>query len=288
VRVVFIAALTLALAACAQRPQAHALLLELPPGYHGLVRVTMDERAPMPAVRGDDWVVAVPRVGQVRLHPLPSDAGWRGMRCVWSGGGEVPEGDPSTTDVVGLWQLGQIVHAGEATSSHDLLIGTRQERDVARSAPERFELGDVTALRRYHALAAIGRSALRVGDAAAAAAAGRELLALAEEFRGWDYGSAVHDGNELIGLAALRGDDVAAAKQALAAAGATPGSDRLAAEGPDLRLAEELLRRGERDAVLAYLDRCARFWRGGADRIASWKDAIRSGIDPDFTAKPIR
>jgi hypothetical protein len=288
VRPLLIVLAALALTACESRPRAHALLLELPPQYHGLVRVIMDERAPMPEVQGDDWVVTVPRTGSVRLHPLPSDSGWRGVRCEWRGGGPIPDGDPTSTDAVGVWQLGQVVHAGEATSSHDLLIGTRLERDAARASPEGYELGDVAALRRYHALAGIGRSALHVGDATAAAAAGHELLALAGEFRGWDYGNAVHDGNEILGLAALRSDDVAAAKQALRAAGATPGSDRLAAEGPDLRLAHELLERGEREAVLAYLDDCARFWRAGAERIASWKDAIRSGIDPEFTAKPIR
>jgi hypothetical protein len=288
VRAFALAALLLVSVGCASRSTAHGLLLELPAGYRGLVRVVLDDSAPMPEARGDDWIAAVPRAGTVRLHTLPAVSGWRGVRCAWSGGHEIPPGDPTNDDAVACWDLGQLVRSGAATSAHDLLIGTRIERDAARAAPEGFEVGDTATLRRYHALAGIGRAALRVGDAETTVAAGTELLALADEFRGWDYGNAIHDGNELLGLAALRAGDVSAADAALLAAGATPGSARLMREGPSLRLARELSTRGERATVLKYLDQCARFWGDGRERIAAWKDALRAGLDPDFGPNSFR
>jgi hypothetical protein len=49
-------------------------------------------------------------------------------------------------------------------------------------------------------------------------------------------------------------------------------------------LAEALLRRGRPAAVVAYLDRCADFWRspGGRRRLRRWQDDIAHGHVPDF------
>jgi hypothetical protein len=59
------------------------------------------------------------------------------------------------------------------------------------------------------------------------------------------------------------------------------GSDRapvLRSFGPDFRLARSLLELGEREAVLAYLSKCATFWR--PDRITAWSAAIERGEAP--------
>ena len=46
----------------------------------------------------------------------------------------------------------------------------------------------------------------------------------------------------------------------LRAAGHTPGSPQLDSFGPDIRLAWDLLQRGQDQAVLDYLHDVARFW----------------------------
>jgi hypothetical protein len=49
-----------------------------------------------------------------------------------------------------------------------------------------------------------------------------------------------------------------------------------------MRLAQELLRRGDRDAVLAYFDLCRRFWELGKDTLAEWTAVVLQGQEPNF------
>ena len=54
-----------------------------------------------------------------------------------------------------------------------------------------------------------------------------------------------------------------------------------------MTLAKELLAKGERDAVLEYLQLCSRFWKRGGDKIENWTATIRGGGTPDFGANLI-
>jgi glutathione S-transferase len=83
---------------------------------------------------------------------------------------------------------------------------------------------------------------------------------------------------------ALRGGEVAEAKRYLLLAGKTPGSTSLAAQGPNMALARDLLERGESAAVLQYLEECGSFWGGNRGRLAEWMALIRAGLKPDFGA----
>jgi len=97
--------------------------------------------------------------------------------------------------------------------------------------------------------------------------------------------------HSLLGRIALSEGYVAAAKRHLAESGKTPGSPQLNSFGPDLVLASELLQKGERDAVLAHLDKIAVFWANPDDnprlaaehqkKIDAWKRTIRTGQIPD-------
>lgn len=92
--------------------------------------------------------------------------------------------------------------------------------------------------------------------------------------------NAAHDGHLLLGRIALRGGDVDRAKAHLTLAGQTGPTGLVTALGPDMRLARDLLVRGERDVVIRYLTACRAFWRfGPADE---WIAAIRAGRIPDF------
>lgn len=78
--------------------------------------------------------------------------------------------------------------------------------------------------------------------------------------------------------------DVGRAKEHLLAAGGDSGSRVLGSFGPNMMLAEELIERGEREAVLEYLELCSRFW--DLDRIGAWADLVRAGRTPDFEREP--
>jgi hypothetical protein len=94
----------------------------------------------------------------------------------------------------------------------------------------------------------------------------------------------IHRANIVLGLAAVRQGDVEHAKEYLAAAGRVGRSPALSSFGPNMQLAKELLDRGQRDAVLAYLHDCSKFWSSGGPDLAKWADQIARGAIPDFGA----
>lgn len=104
--------------------------------------------------------------------------------------------------------------------------------------------------------------------------------------RTFQYGNAIHWANIALGFAALAEDRLAAAAEYLVRAGKTPGSPQLNSFGPDRALARALLDRGERRAVLTYLEGCARFWDGGQALLEGWRSAIDRGeptrLEPSY------
>jgi len=138
---------------------------------------------------------------------------------------------------------------------------------------------------RFYALADAATEALEAGETAKAEQYAVELLQSAKEYRrGWNYGNAIHKGHIILGRIALRRDDIEGAKQHLLAAGETPGSPQLNSFGPNMTLAKELLEKGERDTVAAYLESCSKFWKMGKDQLQGWIATVKSGGIPDFGA----
>jgi tetratricopeptide (TPR) repeat protein len=93
-----------------------------------------------------------------------------------------------------------------------------------------------------------------------------------------------HKAHIVLGRLALRAGDLATARAELLAAGhvAAHGSPVLMSFGPDMKLADELLERGERETVLQYFELCRAFWTMGAQRLGDWGRAVRAGGRPDF------
>ena len=49
-----------------------------------------------------------------------------------------------------------------------------------------------------------------------------------------------------------------------------------------MTLAKDLLEAGEREAVLAYFDLCAKFWELGDDELTEWRKLVEDGGIPEF------
>ncbi|MFN2464023.1 MAG: tetratricopeptide repeat protein [Candidatus Dormibacteria bacterium] len=105
-------------------------------------------------------------------------------------------------------------------------------------------------------------------------------LALASSPENWNRGNAIHDGHMVLGRVLLRSGDVRGAERELKAAGTTPGSPQLNSFGPNMSLANDLLVRGSKDAVLVYFDECAVFWKDR--RLAQWRADVVAGRTPTF------
>lgn len=97
-----------------------------------------------------------------------------------------------------------------------------------------------------------------------------------------DFGQAIHDGNILLGRVAYAGGDYAEAKRRLYAAGASPGSGALRAFGPSMALARDLLKVGQRDAVLVYLRQSRAIWKYDRGALARWEAQVQLGQMPQF------
>jgi hypothetical protein len=121
------------------------------------------------------------------------------------------------------------------------------------------------------------------GECGRAVALAQELLLLASRYPSdWNFGNAVHHAHLVLGRVALATNNLEEARAQLIAAGETPGSPQLNSFGPNMRLAQDLLRHGDRDAVLVYFDLCRRFWELGKDRLAEWTAAVGQGQEPNF------
>lgn len=138
---------------------------------------------------------------------------------------------------------------------------------------------------RFLDLGTAAKAAFEVGERLKAERYAQELLRLAPEFpHNWNYGNAIHDGHVVLGRVALSKGDVKEACKQLLAAGKTPGSPQLDSFGPDMALARELLKKGQKRVVFEYFDECNRFWDLGHFKLKVWRFEARLGLSPDFTS----
>jgi hypothetical protein len=138
---------------------------------------------------------------------------------------------------------------------------------------------------RYYILGETAKAAAQLRSYKDAELYATELLRLAPAYRkDWNYGNAIHDGHMVLGRIALVNGDRATARRELLLAGASPGSPQLNSFGPNMSLARDLLRTGDRQAVFQYFDECEKFWKFGHGRIARWKILARFHLPPDFGA----
>ena len=164
-------------------------------------------------------------------------------------------------------------------------------------APASENQGSGPGYEMLEGLLAKAKAAMAAGDSELAAKYASELLEKNTDVSSWNYGNVVYEGNQILGLAALKKGDVAAAKKYLIAAGKTRGSPQLDSFGPEMTLAQALLEKGENECVLEFLDLVAKFWatpkpgdgkdsvtlhRQHAEQIEAWKAEIRAGRRPNL------
>lgn len=136
---------------------------------------------------------------------------------------------------------------------------------------------------RAYQLIQAAKTAFNAGAFDKAEKSAKELLVIAESHQGDEkYGQAVHDGNMILGRLALRRNDVNQAKMYLLKAGRTAGGGTLSSFGPNMSLAKELFERGEREAVVQYLQLCKKFWTYPRNPLDQWIQDIREGRQPNF------
>ncbi len=138
-------------------------------------------------------------------------------------------------------------------------------------------------LSRFYNLNSLIDAAYKAKDFRKVRELAKENLALAAVYRcNWNYGNAIYDTNRILGLISLKDGDVNAAVSYLLQAGKSPGSPQLDTFGPNLDLANELLKRGQVTAVTAYLHEIRSFWTMDSGQIANWLSQIKKGKKPEL------
>lgn len=145
---------------------------------------------------------------------------------------------------------------------------------------EQFETPQLS---RFYGIEKIIKSSYLAGDDDEVQSLANEYLALASTYRcSWNYGNAIHDANRYLGLVRLRHGNIREAASFLELSAKTPGSPQLNSFGPDLDLADGLLKAGEVGPVVQYLTDIKLFWKGGRAQIDRWLAAIAQGETPSL------
>jgi hypothetical protein len=167
-------------------------------------------------------------------------------------------------------------HEGEGEDSEGRRVGS--EEDLAEIEQLLPELDPQSGLGpRLHEAAS--ELALSLGHTKRARRHAEEMLISNAGDPRRRHGDAVHDGHLMLGRIALRADDVVRARAHLILAGQAGATGFVPLFGPDLRLARDLLARGEREVVVRYLTLAREFWE--RDRVDDWIAQIRAGRIPD-------
>ena len=160
----------------------------------------------------------------------------------------------------------------------------KDKADVAGKALEQYEIAYElsTESQRDALLQSLAKVSLAAGKTQKAKEYAEKMLS--QNSPGWNYGNNIHYGNIILGKIALASNDIEQAKKHLIEAGKTPGSPQLNSFGPDMSLANELLQKGEKDAVLEYLQLCSKFWKreGYLQKLQKWSAEVKEGKIPNF------
>ncbi len=138
---------------------------------------------------------------------------------------------------------------------------------------------------RFYALGDAAKESFCEGKYSEAQEYANELSTLVSKFKGnWNYGNAIQDYNLVLGRIALIDGKIQKAKEYLIEAGKSPGSPQMDTFGPNMSLAKDLLKKGEKEVVIEYLTLCKSFWEMNDGRLDEWIVLIKAGRIPNFGA----
>ncbi|CAN7575796.1 MULTISPECIES: hypothetical protein [unclassified Variovorax] len=182
----------------------------------------------------------------------------------------------------------------EAESEREPLT-RRMQRQLRRLTLERAPVaiekleGVASEEDRFYALPGAAVAAFNLERYDLAEQLARSLLDLATSFeRNWNHGNAIHFAHTVLGLLAVRQDELLLGIQELKASGETSGSPQLGSFGPSMQLAKELLKHGEFGSVLSYFQQCRVFWKMGGAWLDIWERKVRAGSVPNFVMHSYR
>jgi len=154
--------------------------------------------------------------------------------------------------------------------------------DGPRSRQDHINSSQVASYERAVSLCDLGWRALLSGEAATAERYANEALRLSASLNPalLDQGYIVHHSNLILGHVALARGNKDEARSRLIAAGRTRDSATLRSFGPNMSLANALLRQGHVDTVIEFIDLCADFWP--QEKLSAWRNEVLAGEMPDF------
>ena len=139
--------------------------------------------------------------------------------------------------------------------------------------------------KKFYMLSKLAKKSFEDNNMEKAAKYANELLKKADNYKkNWNYGNAIHHGNLILGRIALKSEKVKEAETFLLKAGKTPGSPQLDSFGPNMTLAKDLLKKGEKKVVLEYFTLCGKFWKMDRGQLKKWSSSVRKGETPYFGA----
>jgi hypothetical protein len=274
-----------------------------------------DEPPPEPRARHALWLAAhaprAPLVVHQFLSANTMSAAYPELSAIWRGhaAAEPPEATLLAHAIAFFWRANE-PFAGELLTRAEQLfpgdprwVSFRRERRAQELSHDlgfpRFEVrgrkagsdADLAEIERLlpeldphsglvpRLREAAGELALALGQVERARRHAEEMLVSNAGDTQRRHGDAVHDGHLMLGRIALRAEDVARARAHLILAGEAGATGFVPMFGPDLRLAKELLARGEREVVVRYLTLAREFW--DREQLDAWIAQLRAGGIPD-------
>jgi hypothetical protein len=221
---------------------------------------------------------------------------FRAYLVEWNGATEVVSDPLSRSNFEKGAKIQFMVHKHRLGRSGDGLLGFMLTSDSERDLPiderqrhGKLLRGDLTAAttdeERFYALGDAAKNAFNAKDTLEATKLAIELELLAPTYKqNWNYGNAVQVSNQVLGRIALADGDIEEAKRRLLASADSEGSPQMNSFGPNMLLAKELLKKGERETVLEYFKLCGKFWDMGEEKLAEWSELVKQEKTPDFGA----
>ena len=187
-------------------------------------------------------------------------------------GKELEPGDSSFPELLAQNYRHQVLFTKDEEKKSELAKKSFEELKIA------FELSEPK--KRGSMRGRMAKAAFAAGEFEDAKSFANQMLD--DKSDNWNSGNNVHAGNNILGLIAIKSGDLQEAKRRLLAAGATKGSPQLNSFGPNMLLAEELLKHDQREVVLEYFELCREFWSRGGEKLDQWADEIDNGKIPKF------